>query len=295
MDYEDKLLLTKMRIQQWYEHWDGNVYIAFSGGRDSTVLAHIALQMYPDIPLVFNNTGLEYPEIKSFVKSFGDKVVWLKPKMTYQAVVEKFGFAIVSKEVSQKVHEIKHTKSDHLRNIRINGYPNTGYGKLPTKWLFLADAPFDVSQRCCDVLKKEPAKRYEKETGRKVMTGEMTGESVLRKTADVRNNGECNAYDAKRPKSRPLSKWVHSDILQYIEENDVAVSDIYSMGYDQTGCAWCAFGLFHPSNLKSGKSKFKLMKKTHPKIYRYAIYKMGLLKPILYICVKLGISIDKVI
>ena len=292
-ELDEKLLLTKMRIQQWYEAFDGHVYIAFSGGRDSTVLAHIAHGMYPDIPLVFNNTGLEFPEIKSFVKSFGDKVTWLKPKLNYQETVKKHGFALVSKETAQKVGEAKNTKSEKLRDIRINGYPNTGYGKIADKWQFLIDAPFDISSKCCDVLKKRPAYAYEKLTGRKAMTGEMAGESSLRKTtASAR---QCNMYDSKRPKSKPLTKWTYENILEYVELFDVEISKIYEMGYTQTGCAWCAFGMFHPSVLKNGNSKFKLMKETHPAIYNYSLDKMGLREPIEYICDKLDIDIDKVI
>ena len=294
MDHKDKLLLTRMRIQQWYEYWNGNVYVAFSGGKDSTVLAHIVHKMYPDVPLVFNNTGLEFPEIKEFVKTFGDKVTWLKPKLSYQKVVAKYGFALVSKETSQKIHEIRHTKSDKLRDIRINGYPNTGYGKVANKWLFLKDAPFEISHRCCDALKKEPARRYERETGRKVMTGEMSGESNLRATTKTTLHS-CNAYDRKRPKSTPLNKWSESDIDQYVKENNVPLSKIYDMGYERTGCAWCAFGLFHPSVLRAGKSKFKLMKRTHPKIYAYSLDKLGLREPIEYICKELGIDSSDVI
>ena len=33
-----KIMITQERIREWYEHWDGQVYISFSGGKDSTVL-----------------------------------------------------------------------------------------------------------------------------------------------------------------------------------------------------------------------------------------------------------------
>ena len=65
---EGKIIMTKERIRQWYEHWDGNVYVSFSGGKDSTVLKHIVDSMYDDVPSVFVNTGLEYPEIQQFVR-----------------------------------------------------------------------------------------------------------------------------------------------------------------------------------------------------------------------------------
>ena len=58
-----KIPLTQQRIRDWYDHWDGQVYVSFSGGKDSTVLKHIVDSMYSDVPAVFVNTGLEYPEI----------------------------------------------------------------------------------------------------------------------------------------------------------------------------------------------------------------------------------------
>ena len=56
-----KIVMTQQRIRQWYEHWEGQVYVGFSGGKDSTVLKHIVDSMYDDVPAVFVNTGLEYP------------------------------------------------------------------------------------------------------------------------------------------------------------------------------------------------------------------------------------------
>ena len=56
---ERKIQITQNRIQEWYMHYDGGVYVSFSGGKDSTVLAHLTKQLFPDVPLVFSNN----PEI----------------------------------------------------------------------------------------------------------------------------------------------------------------------------------------------------------------------------------------
>ena len=82
MSLEDKITRTKLLIKEWYEYFDGKVAISFSGGKDSTVLLHIARQIYPDIPAVFFDTGLEYPEIREHVKTF-DNVEWMKPKKNF--------------------------------------------------------------------------------------------------------------------------------------------------------------------------------------------------------------------
>ena len=99
---EAKIKMTERRLQDWYDYYDGQVYVSFSGGKDSTVLLHIARRLFPDIKAVFVDTGLEYPEIREFVKSF-ENVDWLKPKMNFRQVIEKYGYPFISKEVSNCV------------------------------------------------------------------------------------------------------------------------------------------------------------------------------------------------
>lgn len=98
-----KVRMTEYRIKEWVSEYgvDG-VYVSFSGGKDSTVLLHIARRLFPDIKAVFVDTGLEYPEIRQFVKGF-DNVDWLKPKLTFKQVIEKYGYPFISKEVSECV------------------------------------------------------------------------------------------------------------------------------------------------------------------------------------------------
>ena len=99
-----KIKLTQQRIRDWvHEYGQDGVYVSFSGGKDSTVLLHLVREMYGDsIPAVYCNTGLEYPEITQFVKTF-DNVTIIKPKTNFFQVCEKYGFPLISKEVSECV------------------------------------------------------------------------------------------------------------------------------------------------------------------------------------------------
>ena len=102
-----KVEKTKLRIREWVDRYgEDGVYVSFSGGKDSTVLLHIARQMYPNLRAVFVDTGLEYPEIRAFVKTF-DNVEWLKSKMNFRQVIEKYGYPFISKEVSNNVDGAK--------------------------------------------------------------------------------------------------------------------------------------------------------------------------------------------
>ena len=93
---EEKIQISTARIIEWYEHWDGKVAVSFSGGKDSTVLLDLVRNVYPDVIAVYSDTGLEFPEIRTFVKSF-DNVAIVKPKLTFGEVVTKFGYPVISK------------------------------------------------------------------------------------------------------------------------------------------------------------------------------------------------------
>lgn len=120
-----KVLMTQNRIREWYQHFNGDVYVSFSGGKDSTVLAHLVHDIYPDVPLVFSNTGLEYPEIQSFARKMG--AVFVRPKMMFSEVVSKYGYPIISKEVSAAIYYARHIQTDKkysetdLRRKDLNG------------------------------------------------------------------------------------------------------------------------------------------------------------------------------
>ena len=279
-----KIRMTKERIQQWYEYWDGQVYISFSGGKDSTVLKHIVDSMYDDVPAVFVNTGLEYPEIQKFAMQ-QKNVVTVRPEMRFDEVIKKYGYPVVSKEVAQTVWEAKKnakTGKYAYRIKKLNGELLDKNGKLSTynipKWKFLLDAPYDISHKCCDVMKKRPAKTYEKTTDRKAIIGILASESTLRKTQWVKYG--CNAFESKRPTSQPLSFWTEQDILHYIKQFDVPYCSIYgdivpvddgtllkTTGCDRTGCIFCMFGC----HLEKEPNRFQRLKETHPRQYEYCI------------------------
>ncbi len=277
---EIKVKMTQRRIREWYEFSGGDVYVSFSGGKDSTVLLDLVRGIYPNVPAVFLNTGLEYPEIKEFVKTI-DNVIWLKPNLSFKQVIDKYGFPMVSKEVAQKIEEIRYTKSDKLRNKRLYG-DERGNGKLSDKWMYLIDCDIKISDKCCSMIKKNPAKKYEKETGRKPFIGTMASDSSGRMTSYLRRG--CNSFVGTRPISNPLSFWTEDDIWCYIRGNNLSYSKIYDMGYTRTGCMFCMFGV----HLEKEPNRFQRMRQTHPKLWNYCIEKLDLKTPLDMIGVPYG-------
>ena len=98
-----KVSLTKARIREWVNKFGvEGVYISFSGGKDSTVLLDIARSLYPEIEAVFVDVPTQYLELQMFASTF-ENVTMLRPKMNFAQVCKKYGFPLISKEVSECV------------------------------------------------------------------------------------------------------------------------------------------------------------------------------------------------
>lgn len=101
-DLDRKIATSLTRIIEFAKHFDNQVYVSFSGGKDSTVLLDLVRKIIPDVPVVFSNTGLEYPEIQNFARIQGAEFV--RPKMMFNEVILKYGYPIISKEVSEAIY-----------------------------------------------------------------------------------------------------------------------------------------------------------------------------------------------
>ena len=163
-----------------------------------------------------------------------------------------------------------------------------------TRFKFMLDAPFEISDKCCTVMKKNPARQYEKETGRKPITAQMASESRLRTQKWLQSG--CNSFEGIHQMSNPMSFWTEQDVLHYIQENNLPLASVYgeivpdsgsenidgqidfadlglcddnrplkTTGCKRTGCMFCGFGC----HLEKNPNRFEKMKETHPKQYEW--------------------------
>jgi 3'-phosphoadenosine 5'-phosphosulfate sulfotransferase (PAPS reductase)/FAD synthetase len=228
-------------VSVFKERMYGNIYCSFSGGKDSLVALDIIRRFIDKtVPAVFCNTGNEYPETVKFVRQT-DNLTTIRPDIHIQQIIEKYGFPLVSKELSRYINQAKHTRSEKLLHIRLCG-GEKGIGKISERWKFLINAPFDVSEKCCDYLKKKPFNKFHRETGLYPIIGTMASESRLRLQKWMKNG--CNSFETNMVASYPLSIWTEKDVWEYIHKFNLSYNPIYDMGVKRTGCMFCGFGCY---------------------------------------------------
>lgn len=285
-----KVRMTEQRIRQWVnEFGEDGVYISFSGGKDSTVLMDIARGIYPDLPAIFVNTGLEYPEVVQFVKTFSNVEI-LRPKMSFKQVIEKYGYPFISKNIAKSVHYARKGGTQGWAYKKLNGIGRFEGSKFSApKYADLVNADYIVGSSCCDIMKKGPLHSWQRGNNSRPMLATLAEESLIRASKWCKYG--CNGFSMKSPISNPMSFWTDQDVLRYIKEHHLPIASVYgdivavdadgyeydslltetcqlkTTGCQRTGCIFCGFG----AHLDKGESRFQRLKRTHPTLYDYCM------------------------
>ncbi len=179
-----------------------NIVLSFSGGKDSTVTADLAIKALSDPSLVhiFGNTTLEFPMTIKYAERYRKK----HPQAIFK----------IAKNYEQVFRDVCKDIGPPARMMR---------------W-------------CCSMFKTGPITRVINGLYRnqQILTfyGIRKAESVARsKYKRIENNAESIKIQQQTVAS-PIFFWKDMDIWLYILSEKIDFNDAYQLGYDRVGC-WC--------------------------------------------------------
>lgn len=232
--------------------------VAWSGGKDSTVMLHLVRQFDPDIVVLFNDTKVEFPETLKFVrrvsKEWGLNLHVAKPERgkDFWWCVEQYGWPLFGKAAARRTTN------------------------LPERYAKVRSSGVRITAQCCYWLKEKPSLRVYRALGIDVLfLGLMASESRLRlfqwcRTGDLYWNKEKGLWHVL-----PLAVWTDEDIWEYHRRHDLPLCELYAMGHRRNGCWPCGMGIGFPDN------HLALLRRTHPKLWRFLMIDKGLARELL--------------
>lgn len=248
-EYEFLLMDRLQKIKQIINKYgEENFYISFSGGKDSTVLSALIDMALPDnkIPRVYANTGIELNMIRDFVMDMqknDDRVVIIKPSVPIKQMLEQDGYPFKSKFHSLYLHKWLQGKRSKDVVSYYNGTSGWHSRTCPQilKYQFENKLDFEISDKCCDRLKKEPLHKWQKENNRNyAIIGIMPAEGGRRESAQCLTflGNNLKAFQPLVPVTKEWEEWL-------IKTHNINICDIYKPPYNfkRTGCKGCPFNL----------------------------------------------------
>jgi 3'-phosphoadenosine 5'-phosphosulfate sulfotransferase (PAPS reductase)/FAD synthetase len=235
------------------------VHLNFSGGVDSVATKRLIEMAMPGLafPVVFSDTGMEFTQMSVFAKRVATDV--LSPAMFFHDVVKKCGYPAISKTQARYLHDLQNPteRNEATRQLRMGGARKDGKqgaqaSKLSNCYLYLIDGP-KIGDGCCKYLKEDPLDRWSKAHGGSIPIIGVQAEESERRKQDWLNYG-CVGLDKKTPKIAPIMIWTKSDVLKFIQDENLEYChEIYgdiiptksgytTTGEKRTGCVGCLFG-----------------------------------------------------
>ena len=216
-------------------------YLSYSGGKDSHFLYWFIKDYLKrdDIKIVGINTYMEHHEIRDRILKNSDVV--LLPKMKPMEIKEKYGIPCFSKEQDFYIYYYQNAlrkgkKPSKTIQQKIDGTYDKGFSGISKKARDYVKSGKDhkITHKCCYYLKKEPARRFEKESGLKPILGIRSEESALRKQ-------QYKSCFTKDKKFTPIHDLSDELLEKIIKKYNIEVPEVYEH-ISRTGCMGCPYG-----------------------------------------------------
>lgn len=177
--------------------------IAFSGGKDSIVLWHLAQLSGLEFSYVYTNTTIDPPGHLRFIRENYPNVQIINPRYSFYKVVEKYGLPTrVNRFCCQHLKEYVGKGAKVFEGLRI-------------------DESKDEEER----ISKRGKKKNLTKRGRRL--------DALKEPeqCDTRIKGKIHVY--------PIINWTTKNVWEYIKLNNLPYPQWYDMGFHRLGCIGC--------------------------------------------------------
>lgn len=220
MDLEQKAIERMQKASEISMKLFGQpLVVTYSGGKDSDVILQIAKNAKVPFEVLHNHTTADAPETVYHIRN----------------VFRELELEGIKCTIDKPVYKGKRTSMWNL---------------IPQKLM----PPTRLVRYCCAVLKEKGG------TGRFIATGVRWDESVARKnnrgTMEVihrdrekrlilqdDNDEARRTFETCKLKGKrvvnPIVEWKTDDVLQYIEDQKIAINPLYGCGFDRVGCVGC--------------------------------------------------------
>lgn len=304
MSYEDKIDVATARVLEWTEICAdaGKNYAVSVGGLDSIVLLLFVRKILGECEGI-SVSSLEDLSIQKVHKELGVKVI--KPDMNFTQVLNTYGFPVLSKQLAGKIEHLQIPREEadqrklYYNHALMTGETGPWGGFVYSESMKLDDeilelfgghyaedrpdlhcqcAPFKVSDRCCEVMKEAPSRRYQQEHNIYPFLGLMQIEGGQRRFS-LRKYG-CNYVGEGTVRSCPFNYFSRQDLLTLALDLKAPVPEIYgeivrdpdgklrTTKAQRTGCNMCGFGI----HLESRPHRFDRLKERNPKYWKFLMY-----------------------
>lgn len=183
---------------------DNGFYLAFSGGKDSQVLYHLAVMAGVKFKAHMNLTSIDPPDVIRFVKRNYPDVELIKPKMSIYDMALK-----------------KHLLPTRTMRWCCAGLKEmSGAGKVTLIGIRHAESA-------------RRSKRNEVETGNRKFSGDFDQFSEHKEKMVTCVGGKDKILVS------PIINWTERDVWGFLNDNGIEHCSLYDEGYTRIGCILC--------------------------------------------------------
>lgn len=213
IDYSIKLLSKAEKIALNYDKEDG-FYLAFSGGKDSQALYHIAKLAGVKFRAHMSLTSVDPPEVIRFVKTQYPDVELIPPKKSIYQMAKEKGIPPMRK----------------MRWCCAEYKESAGAGKVT-----LIGIRHEESNR--------RAKRNEVEVSNRKFSGNLEGLETYRQERNMMNADKEQTLGCIRGKETllisPIIHWTEKDVWEFLNAYNIPHCKLYDEGWHRIGCLCC--------------------------------------------------------